>query len=300
MTLSRLRPKYLMALASLAPCLTLWTPPATAEIFFRPFGYAFHRPIVEPEPDVSPQRIAAILARRGFRLVGPLGYRGDQIVATGVDARGARERFLVDPYEGEVLSSWRVGPNFAREAPIGAPLPPEPYGAPEAIAPGEPKVIPGLGGEQRRQAQPKAAAPKHADAPPHAKTAARPASEPAPRAVPHPPPSQATKTPPKPAAPKTDAPAPSSAPSATAPSNAPADERPPAAKTPVPPAPEPVATAPVAPPAQPAAPQTAAAPLPAASAVSTDSAASAPHPAPEQPKAPDANADTGPKSTPGG
>lgn len=297
MTLSSLRPKYLIIAASLAPGLTMWAPPqATAEVFFRPFGFAFHRPIAEPEPDVSPGRIAAILARRGFRLVGPLGYRGDQIVATGVDVRGARERFIIDPYEGEVLSSWRIGPHFAREAPLGAPPPPEPYGAPEAVAFDEPRVIPGIGGETRRPPQPRASTP------PRAKTAAHPAGETAPRAAPRPAPSQATKTPPKPAAPSA-----SPAPSAAAPSNTSTE-----AKAPAPPAAAPApgsaATTPtVVPAAQPAAPtppppQTAAAPAPAAGAGGAASAPapSTPQPAAEQPKTPDAAKEAEPKPNLGG
>ena len=39
--------------------------------------------------------------------------RGDYIVASGVDARGWMEKFIIDPYDGEVVRSWRVEPAFA-------------------------------------------------------------------------------------------------------------------------------------------------------------------------------------------
>lgn len=278
MKLSSLRPKFLIALAGLSPALAIFAPPqATAEVFFRPFGFAFHRPIVEPEPDVSPRRIAAILARRGFRLVGPLGYRGQQIVATGVDIRGARERFLVDPYEGEVLSSWRVGPPFAHQGPSDM-APAEPYGAPEAsIAPDEPRVIPGIGADAPRHAQPKASTP------PRAKTAARPSGETSHRAAPHPAPSQATKA--APAAPT---------PAAAAPSNTSTEAKAPA---PAAAAPAPGSAAPTPP-----SPQSAAAPDSAASVAEPASAPAAAAPAQPaaEPKTPGAATDVEPKPNLGG
>lgn len=283
MKIPSLRPGLLVVVASLAPISTISAPPsATAEVFFRPFGFTFNQPIPEPAPDVSPRRISAILAHRGFRLVGPLGYRGDQIVAAGVDAHGVRRRFLVDPYEGEILSSWRIGPPGAPPAPYGAVVPAEPYGAPEAIPPaesGDPLVIPGVGGETRHSAPPRAATP------PRAKMAAHPPGEAASRAARRPAQPQAGKAAPTPAvsAPavspsEAQAPAPTAAAPATV------------VATPPAPAPSPAATPTVAP----VGAESAVAPL--------EPASPEPPVAAEPPKetAPEAASGTGPQSTPGG
>lgn len=237
MKIPSLRPGLLVVVASLAPISTISAPPsATAEVFFRPFGFTFNQPIPEPAPDVSPRRISAILAHRGFRLVGPLGYRGDQIVAAGVDAHGVRRRFLVDPYEGEILSSWRIGPPGAPPAPYGAVVPAEPYGAPEAIPPaesGDPLVIPGVGGETRHSAPPRAATP------PRAKMAAHPPGEAASRAARRPAQPQAGKAAPATAVSPSETQTP--APIAVAPAQATTTTAPPA------PAPATAATPTVAP-----------------------------------------------------
>ncbi len=108
--------------------LTLCAAPqaAWAQFFFRPYGHVLRQPI-EDEPRFASRRsIAAIVAHEGFRLVGPLGERGDQIVATGVDGRGRWMRFIIDPYEGEVLGAKFIAalaPTPAegadRDAPVG-------------------------------------------------------------------------------------------------------------------------------------------------------------------------------------
>ena len=46
----------------------------------------------------------------GYQLVGPLGRRGEQIVATGVSRREGDMRFIIDPYEGRILRAVRLGP----------------------------------------------------------------------------------------------------------------------------------------------------------------------------------------------
>ena len=112
--------------------LTLCAAPqaALAQYYFRPYGQLIHQPIEEAPRFAARRSIAAIMASEGFRLVGPLGERGDNIVATGVDARGRWMRFVIDPYEGEVL-----GAKF-----IVAPAPAE--GAdPDASAGRKPAVI---------------------------------------------------------------------------------------------------------------------------------------------------------------
>jgi len=114
-----------------------WPEGTPAQVLLPPYVYAFRRPLVEPDLYISPKRVAAILAREGYRLAGPLGRRGDQIVAVGVNAEGWRMRFIVDPYEGEVLSSRPLGPVFeyggSRE--VGAPA--QHYEPADPIEPGE-------------------------------------------------------------------------------------------------------------------------------------------------------------------
>jgi hypothetical protein len=205
MTLSRLRPKLLLAIASLAPMAA--PTPAAADFFFRPFGYAFHQPIPEPAPNATPQAIAGILSEEGFRLVGGLGRRGDQVVATGVDRRSHYRRFLIDPYEGEILRSWRIGPEggpgFVEAPPAayrGGPGP-ESYDGPRASAAEDPLVVPGLGGEPRRPAPQSAAPARRAETPARAHAAVRQENAETQR-PPHSPPSEATKPPARAAAPQ--------------------------------------------------------------------------------------------------
>ncbi|MBL1256167.1 hypothetical protein [Methylocystis sp. Sn-Cys] len=96
---------------------------ATAQFFFRPFAYSWS---YQPPPDdedfgeprfASRGAVARILAREGFQLVGPLGRRGDQIVATGVSRREGETRFFIDPFEGAILHAVRLGPPPAAERP---------------------------------------------------------------------------------------------------------------------------------------------------------------------------------------
>ena len=107
---------------------------ATAQGFYpSPYGYYPPRPIFEPEPELAFSRrdVAAILARQGYRLVGPLRDRGDRIVASGVDGLGRMARFVVDPDEGEIVRSWPVGPAFGPGGPRDGLAVPEPYGPTE-------------------------------------------------------------------------------------------------------------------------------------------------------------------------
>ena len=91
------RPKahvFWMSLASTLALAALAAPgQAAAQGVYPPYGYFPPRPMIgpEPEPEVEPgisrRDVAAILARAGYRLVGPLQDHGDRIVASGVDAR---------------------------------------------------------------------------------------------------------------------------------------------------------------------------------------------------------------------
>jgi hypothetical protein len=189
---------------------------ATAQVFFSPYtGYAFPQPTVESELGFSPRRIAAILARNGYRLAGPLARRGDQIIAYGVDEHGWRTRIILDPYEGEVLSVKPIGPAFAHGGPFEGPAAAEPFeskgrvypdgrrrrGGLAPLGPEEPAdaaepaargrrraVIPGLGDEARPARQPKALSA------PRPLTAVHSTKETGRRAVPNPVLSKAAKS----------------------------------------------------------------------------------------------------------
>ena len=92
-------------------------------------------------PYASRRAIAGLLAERGLRLDGPLDFEGPNIVAIGVDPMGHARRFVIDPYQGEVLSA-RPLPHLATRpegyGAEGAPgdLPPPPA-APRARAPAQ-------------------------------------------------------------------------------------------------------------------------------------------------------------------
>ncbi len=85
---------------------------AFAQFFFRPFAYSYRPriPAEGPPAFASRRAVASILGRTGYQLVGPLGRRGDQIVATGVSRREGEMRFIIDPYEGRILRAVRLGP----------------------------------------------------------------------------------------------------------------------------------------------------------------------------------------------
>jgi hypothetical protein len=209
------RPRALalwMSLASTLALAAIITPKqAAAQGFYPPYGYYPPPPSIgpepepepEPEPGLSRRDVAAILARHGYRLVGPLQDHGDRIVASGVDARGQMARFVVDPDEGEILRSWPVGPAFGHGGPDEGFAVPEPYGP---VGRGD------LGSYGRPEGpvharRDESEAPdryarghlttRHADetpmAPRHAKLAVHSEGIPARRAVQHPSPSQAMK-----------------------------------------------------------------------------------------------------------
>ncbi|MBM3561836.1 MAG: hypothetical protein FJX48_01505 [Alphaproteobacteria bacterium] len=85
---------------------------AFAQFYFRPFAYSYGYQFPDEGPPAYASRpaVASILGRAGYQLVGPLGHRGDQIVATGVSRRDGEMRFIVDPYEGRILRAVRLGP----------------------------------------------------------------------------------------------------------------------------------------------------------------------------------------------
>jgi hypothetical protein len=272
---------------------------AQAQVYFRPFAYTYssQQPTVEePAPYGSYGSVARILAREGYRLVGPLGSRGDQVVATGVDSAGRRMRFFIDPYEGEVLQSRPIASAHAYEAPSEAGYSPSPDGVPSSPQ-SEPRVIPGLseetlpGAEPRHDAEQRRNRSPHAKLTPQSQTAARPAAAEPP--LPHAaakldPGSRRALAPPRPAAGMKSA-APSAPPTANA--KAPSE-------SPIAPAP-----ASLAQPAVVAAPTAApAAPAPAASQPATDGTqnAAVAQPAASEPTAPPvpASASSSPAAAP--
>ncbi len=76
--------------------------------YYYPYAYGYPyapQPYAYDDDDDAPRfgsrrAIARILAREGFDLVGPLGRRGDQIVATGVNRRDGRGAFRHRPFRG--------------------------------------------------------------------------------------------------------------------------------------------------------------------------------------------------------
>ena len=207
------RPRALVFWMSFASTLALaaLTAPgqAAAQGFYPPYGYYPPQPMIgaepksEPEPGISRRDVAAILARHGYRLVGPLQDHGDRIVACGVDALGRMAKFVVDPDEGEILRSWPVSPAFGRGGPDGGFAGPGPYGPAEegdlggyGAPEGHVHARRNEGGPPDRYARGPLTA-RHADETPtasrHAKLAMHSAENPARRAVQHPSLSQATK-----------------------------------------------------------------------------------------------------------
>ncbi len=124
------------AFGLLAACLA--AAPATAQFFFRPFYQTWRYELPPEEEDLpryaSRRAVARIMARAGYELVGPLGRRGDQIVATGVSRRDGQARFFIDPYEGQVLHVTRLGPPAAAPEDRGAEQSRPPRTAPQPPA----------------------------------------------------------------------------------------------------------------------------------------------------------------------
>jgi hypothetical protein len=88
--------------------------PAAAQFFFQPFFQSWRYDLPGTEEEIpqygSRRAVARILAREGYTLMGPLGRRGDQIVATGVSRRDGETRFFIDPFEGRILAVRRLEP----------------------------------------------------------------------------------------------------------------------------------------------------------------------------------------------
>jgi hypothetical protein len=125
------RLRALVLLARIAPAILL-TPLAWGQAFAQNYELPAvddaGEPIIEPHPDISPHRVALILARHGYRFVGPLQDRGDEILASGVDADGSMMRFVIDPRDDEVVRSWPVEPGVE-------------YGRPREIAEGPGEML---------------------------------------------------------------------------------------------------------------------------------------------------------------
>jgi hypothetical protein len=183
--------------------------PASAQ-FLQPYFHGY-RDDLPPDDDELPhygsrRAIARIIGRAGYELVGPLGRRGDEVVATGVSRRDGQARFFIDPYEGEVLHITRLGPppppdeRLPQEAPETrrapaaktAKIPPADAAAPRPDAP-----KPVDAGKAPESAKP-AAPPKAEAARPQPPAPVSGDSRPEPNKI------QADKSPAKPA-PKSDA-----------------------------------------------------------------------------------------------
>jgi len=93
---------------------------AVAQLFFRPFAYTYRYEIPPDDFDEAPRfasrrAVGRILAREGYQLVGPLGQRGEQVIATGVSRREGEMRFFIDPYEGQIIRAIRTAPPPSRD-----------------------------------------------------------------------------------------------------------------------------------------------------------------------------------------
>jgi hypothetical protein len=98
--------------------------------------------------------VASLLAERGMRLEGPLQFEGRNIVAIGVDPSGRARRFVIDAYQGEVLSA--------------RPLPSQAAAAPGTDGPGDMRgdvPPPAVAARQRSAAQPSEDQPVWRDEP---------------------------------------------------------------------------------------------------------------------------------------
>ena len=128
-------------------------------------------------PFASRRAIAGLLAEHGLRLEGPLDFDGPNIVAIGVDPAGRARRFVIEPYQGEVISA-RPLPHLAAR--------PEGYG-PE--------------GMQGDLPPPPAAARSHAPAPPSENQPVRRDEPLTTGSIPHGPKTHPASSEPRPAAP---------------------------------------------------------------------------------------------------
>lgn len=121
----------------------LWLLGATAaQAQFFPFFGAPERPARPAAPPpaprtLSPGQIRAILAQEGAHPVGKAKLRGQDLIVIGVGDEGARKRFTLDAFSGEILDitvlARREEPPPAN-LPPGEPLPP-PDHAPDRMAP---------------------------------------------------------------------------------------------------------------------------------------------------------------------
>lgn len=240
---------YLPLALGIAAASVLVPQQALAQFFFRPFGFAYRSEAPEETPLYASRRaVAGILGREGFRLIGPLGHRGEQIVAMGVSRREGEMRFIIDPYEGRILRAVRLGPppmydrGYDR-GPGGEPDYAPPGGGARPYARDLGEEDDGPRAEQPRRA-PKSA--RLRDAPPERPADQRgpapltpappaPQSQPPASALPAAPARRAAVQPTKPAAPPpappavSPPPAPDPAPVATQAPNAPVKAAPPAA-----------------------------------------------------------------------
>jgi len=126
------------------------TGPARAQVYFQPYVQTYSWPgPAQPRgaPFVSRREVAAILYDEGYRLVGPIDYRDEAIVAVGVDDYGRRMRFIIDPDDGAVIGARRLGqqPNrsdLADEDLTPRPRLPRPQSQPHAASKPTPAATP--------------------------------------------------------------------------------------------------------------------------------------------------------------
>ena len=92
--------KVLIALAAIATLAT--GAPARAQFF----GWFGARTIPETRPAAPPRAVEYRLRRMGYRLLAPMRFNGDVVLADVIDAGGRRARLVIDPVDGAILQKF--------------------------------------------------------------------------------------------------------------------------------------------------------------------------------------------------
>ena len=132
--------RILIAGAAMALGVTVSTLPAQAQFF----GFWGARSFAYGNPGIRPGELASIVADEGMHLVGRPYRNGNVFVVDAVDQRGWQHRLIIDAWTGDIIQSYGRGQGTPQQY---APVAPPPRVA--RATPGEPYVIPGIGGDER-------------------------------------------------------------------------------------------------------------------------------------------------------
>jgi hypothetical protein len=92
--------KGLIALATVATLAA--ATPARAQFF----GWFGARTFPETRPAAPPRAVEFKLRRMGYRLLTPMRFNGDVVLADVVDSGGRRARLVIDPVDGAILQKF--------------------------------------------------------------------------------------------------------------------------------------------------------------------------------------------------